>query len=257
MERGEVTLLMLFDFSKAFDTVSHAVLMRRMCDLRFQPSTIEWFHSYLAGRRQAVLCTDGSTSRWEPSATGVPQGSSTGPILFLIYINSLLQALSHSRNSYMMYADDLQIYRHCARGDLPALVRSMNEDAATIKDWADRNGLMLNKAKTKAVLFTSSQQRRFFNDADVPPLIINNTIIPLVDKVCNLGVTMSKDLSWASHVRGMCSRAHGVLHCLRYRAGMLSCHVRRELAMTLVLPLMDYCCLVYLELLEYLATMLQ
>uniref|UniRef100_A0ABD2WFD5 Reverse transcriptase domain-containing protein n=1 Tax=Trichogramma kaykai TaxID=54128 RepID=A0ABD2WFD5_9HYME len=83
MERGEVTLLMLFDFSKAFDTVSHAVLLRRMCDLRFQPSTIEWFHSYLPGRRQAVLCTDGSTSRWEPSATGVPQGSSTGPILSL------------------------------------------------------------------------------------------------------------------------------------------------------------------------------
>ncbi|XP_023315358.1 uncharacterized protein LOC111693810 [Trichogramma pretiosum] len=117
----------------------------------------------------------------------------------------------------------------------------MNEDAATIKDWADRNGLILNTAKTKAVLFASSQQRRFFSDADVPPLIVNNTIIPLEDKVCNLGVTMSKH----------------VLHRLRYRAGMLSCHIRRELAMTLVLPLLDYCCLVYLELPEYLATMLQ
>ncbi|KAL7297085.1 hypothetical protein TKK_0009510 [Trichogramma kaykai] len=63
----------------------------------------------------------------------------------------------------------------------------MNEDAATIKDWADRNGLMLNTAKTKAVLFASFQQRRFFNDADVPPLIIDNTIIPLEDKIMQLG----------------------------------------------------------------------
>ncbi|CAB0035086.1 unnamed protein product [Trichogramma brassicae] len=204
-----------------------------------------------------VSCADGSTSRWEPSATGVPQGRPPGLYCFLLYINSLLQALSHSRNSCMMYADDLQIYGHCARGDLPDLVRSMNEDAATIKDWADRNGLVLNTAKTKAVLFASSQQRRFFSDSDVPPLIVDNTIIPLEDRVCNLGVAMSKDLSWASHIRGVCSRAHGVLHRLRYRLGMLSCQMRRELAMTLVLPLMDYCCLVYLELPEYLATMLQ
>ncbi|CAB0032282.1 unnamed protein product [Trichogramma brassicae] len=66
--------------------------------------------------------------------------------------------------------------------DLPDLVRSMNEDAATIKDWADRNGLVLNTAKTKAVLFASSQQRRFFSDSDVPPLIVDNTIIPLEDR---------------------------------------------------------------------------
>ncbi|KAL7289417.1 hypothetical protein TKK_0016615 [Trichogramma kaykai] len=87
----------------------------------------------------------------------------------------------------------------------------MNEDAVIIKDWADRNGLMLNTAKTKAILFASSQHRRFFNDADIPPLIVDNTIIPLEDKECNLGVTMSKDLSWALHVRGVCLRAHGAL----------------------------------------------
>lgn len=107
LDKGKLTLMVLFDFTKAFDSISHKILLEKMRILGFSDSVIAWFRSYLNGRSQ-VVSSAGSISQSRPVCQGVPQGSILGPILFSLFVNDLSRHLSHV--NYHFYADDLQIY---------------------------------------------------------------------------------------------------------------------------------------------------
>lgn len=77
------------------------------------------------------------------------------------------------------------------------------------------------------------------------PIIISGTVIPFVDKVRNLGVVMTRDLTWNSHIANISSKIHGVLYRLRFSQDSLSTPIRRLLINSLILPHFDYCCLVF------------
>ena len=77
VERGCVTILVLFDLSKAFDTISHVLLLKKLKSLGLSNGALIWIHSYLTGRSQAVMCENGVLSDWLFTTAGVPQGSFT------------------------------------------------------------------------------------------------------------------------------------------------------------------------------------
>ncbi|XP_023248003.1 uncharacterized protein LOC111643917 [Copidosoma floridanum] len=236
MEAGKVTILVLFDFRRAFDSISHVVLLKAMSRMNFSPDAIRWFHSYLSDRSQAVVGLDGVQTDFLPCTSGVPQGSSLGPILFLIVIDSILAVLSHSTG--ILFADDLQAYMQCRPSEIAGAVGRFNEDIGRVVAWASEFGLQLHFGKLRAMLLTTWK------------------VIPLVSSVKDLGVTLSSDLLWNADVAAICSRVHGVLCRLRYQGGTLSFRLRAALAVSLVVPHFDYACLVYMGISGYLATKL-
>ena len=104
-----VTLLLLFEFSKAFDTISPSTLIRKLRDMGFSRTVLRWIKTYLIGHIQRVVSRSGESEYLETNL-GVPQGSILGPLLFSIYINDLQHHLNIEGVRYMLYADDLQVY---------------------------------------------------------------------------------------------------------------------------------------------------
>ena len=99
-----VTILVLFDFSKAFDTISHSKLLIKLRKLGFSDEALKWIFSYLTGRSQAVVDDKGGCSDWLATTFGVSQGSVLGPLLFSLFINDIGDLLKYSQ--HMIFADD-------------------------------------------------------------------------------------------------------------------------------------------------------
>ena len=111
-----VTVLLLFDFSKAFDKVFHVTLLRKLKAIGFSNQAIKWIGSYLSGRKQAVIQGD-IRSTFLSINTGVPQGSILGPILFSLYLNDIADGFGKNI-SRIIFADDLQVYAQYRLADL-------------------------------------------------------------------------------------------------------------------------------------------
>ena len=116
------------DFSKAFDSVSHELLIHKLGSFGFHSDLLQWFEAYLSGRRQRVV-VDGVFSDSLPVVSGVPQGSILGPLLFVLYINDLPRVVQNS--SVALFADDAKCYMNInsindcqlLQNDLHALVK--------------------------------------------------------------------------------------------------------------------------------------
>ena len=131
------------DFSKAFDTVNHDILLDKLCHYGVRDNALDWFRSYLSGRRQFVTY-NGVSSSIKTITCGVPQGSILGPLLFLLYINDLYNVCSTSVP--LLYADDTNLFY---RGkDIDTLVRGINFELGNISTWLKVNKLSLNVKKT-------------------------------------------------------------------------------------------------------------
>ena len=93
MNQGLVTGALFLDLKKAFDTVNYDILFKKLHNYGVTGSTLNWFRSYLGGRRQAIN-VNSTLSDFKHVNTGIPQGSILGPILFIIYVNSLPDSIN-------------------------------------------------------------------------------------------------------------------------------------------------------------------
>lgn len=131
--------------------------------------------------------------------TGVPQGSILVPLLFTLYINDLPNVLRYGRVD--MYADDTTL----TVGNINDIECKLTVVMAEITKWTNKNKMVPNLIKTKCMLLTSSQRRRFLDRGGDLHVEINNTRIECVDKVKCLGVMIDKDLLFHEHVSSVSS----------------------------------------------------
>ena len=126
------------DYKKAFDTISHSMLIAKLPKYGFSELVMKWFESYLQGRKQKTIA-NGCHSDWESVSFGVPQGSILGPILFIIYVNDL--SLLNMSCKILQYADDTVLYT--SGNNLEDISQKLQTDLSTLVQWCDMNQLTI------------------------------------------------------------------------------------------------------------------
>ena len=235
MDRGEVTLAVMADFSKAFDTVDFEILIRKLQKLNLSISSLKILASYLSNRRQYVQIND-VESQTLPVTNGVPQGSILGPVLFNIYVYDMSTKTDAACHQY---ADDTSLYRHSKPKDLKTCATTLNKDVNGIQGWSKDTNLIFNPKKTKSLLFTTQQMARR-HQLNFELESADGKVIERVSNFKFLGVTFSQDLKWKKHVKKATSSAYGSLKILTRLKRFLPFNQRKQLAEALVLSRLDY-----------------
>ena len=179
------------DLQKAFDTVNHGILLKKLEHYGIRDTALAWFESYLSNRKQLVSINGYSSSLCDITC-GVPQGSVLGPFLFLIYINDLPNATSVL--SFFLFADDTNIYLEA--DDIDSLTRVINKELCKVKSWLDCNKLALNIDKTNFVLFHSPRKKL----PDVIDIKLGKENISRSKYVKFLGILLDEHLTWKYHI---------------------------------------------------------
>ncbi|CAD6241417.1 GSCOCG00002744001-RA-CDS, partial [Cotesia congregata] len=247
-----ITIAVFFDFSKAFDSVVHKILIFKLKAIGFGDlavltrdwftATIDWIVSYLKDRLQAIRIDNSGISDWKEISSGVPQGSVLGPLLYSIYITDLGVLLKH-----LFYADDLVVYLTCKPCDIESSVRILNEEIAIILKWCIINGLKLNPNKTKAVIFGSAQKLADVQCEVIPNIVVNDTIVDYCKSVNYRGVILQDTLIWSLQITEVCKSSMRVLAQLKMNGDVFSLFVRERLVTTLIYPIFDYCAAIYTD----------
>ena len=141
------------DLSKAFDTLDHGTLLKKLNYYGISDTALEWFRSYLSHRSQYAELNGVSSAR-QTITTGVPQGYILGPLLFLIYMNDIPQSNQSFR--FILYADDTNLFT-TVEYSLPISISNvseiLNNELKEINDWLSLNKLTLNIQKTNLWFF--------------------------------------------------------------------------------------------------------
>lgn len=229
-ENHHDTVLVLLDFSKAFDNVNHKQLCSKLGNwFKFSESAVALVANYLCHRFQRVSIYDVS-SQMLPVTTGVPQGSVLGPLLFSIFINDLPTVLQKSKCH--LYADDVQLFASRDRNDSNQLIDDINLDLAAVSHWSQLNNLTLNASKTQAIVFSNCHRNR----QPSRPVILNGVVIPLSESVKDLGIVIARNLSWNENADHISAKVFAGLRGLWPHQRNLPIKTRINLVKTLLMP---------------------
>ena len=189
IDHSKVNLTVFLDLKKAFDTVDHSVLMKKLHAYGVRGKPGEWIESYLTSRKQ--FCSlNGLHSKARKVTCGIPQGSCLGPLLFIIYLNDLEECLQSSRAS--IYADDTSLT--IASSDPVKLVDDAHHELLNISEWMRVNNLSPNPKKTEFMVIGHPLKTK---NLDLPQaLTLDGSDINKVDQVKSLGIIINENLTW-------------------------------------------------------------
>ena len=221
------TDMAILDFSKAFDTVPHRKLLHKLDNYGIRGNINKWIGSFLMDRKQQVI-VEGETSEACTVDSGVPQGTVLGPLLFLCHINDLP---SRVKSQVRLFADDCLLYRK---------IRSLKdqlqlqEDLKALEKWAEEWGMRFNATKCY-IMSIHRNQNPFTHFYE-----LNNHILSQVNDNPYLGVMISANMKWSTHIEKIYKKANSTLGFIR--RNLKNCNIRfKETAyISLVRSVLDY-----------------
>ena len=225
-----------FYIKKCFDSINHAILLQKLALYGIRGPELQWFQNYLSGRRQSVTC-NGTNSGICNISTGVPQGSTLGPFLFLIFINDLPQ---HMRTgSSNIFADDSAI--HTTGKSFMETKCALQSSVYDAGRWFENNNLPINTTKTKCMLIaTEGNLNRVALEELTLSLELNGITIEQVPNTPYLGLQLDDKLRWEAHVQKLCRNVSSKLAVLNRLRKVLNKTLLRKRYISCIQPCIDY-----------------
>ena len=236
LDDGNIGCGVFVDFQKAFDTVDHQILLAKLNHYGTRGVSNDWFKSYLSNRNQYVSI-NGFDSGLTSINCGVPQGSVLGPLLFLLYINDLNQAIKFCKVHH--FADDTNILY--LSNSIKKLNKLVNTDLKHLVNWLNANIISLNIKKTEIVIFKSNQKKF---EGDLKIKLCGKRLYP-TESVKYLDVKIDRALSWQYHVNDLSiklNRANVLLFKMRKYVKIL-----KSIYFAIFDSYLSYCCLVWAQ----------
>lgn len=247
MDSNKKCLAVFLDLAKAFDTVCHQKLLVKLEAAGIRGETLKLFEDYLKNRKQKVKINE-NMSDFQVITTGVPQGTVLGPILFLIYINDLLN--SNSRGSIISYADDTAIV--FTANSWEQVYEKAEKGLSVVQRWLDFNLLTLNANKTKFLTFSISRaQQPVKNILQIHHLTCNRNenctcvIIHKEKTIKYLGVIIDQHLRWSEHANFTTAKLRKMFHKFYQLREFLSIKMLTILYKALVESVLRYCIIIW------------
>ena len=198
MNEKKISVAVFIDAMKAFDTVNHQILLKKLKYFGIIEKNYAWIKNYLTGRKQCTVAND-VVSNEKIITCGVPQGSVCGPLLFLLYINDITSALKNCKVS--LYADDTVLY--LSHTDMVTATNLLQQDLNSLSKWCKKNRVTINCKKTKYCVFGTKSTIKRANNVDTI-ISLNNNVL---DRVCSykyLGFILDDRLGFNKHVTELC-----------------------------------------------------
>ena len=238
LDNCEVVILVLLDYSKAFDCANHRLILAKLKAMGFKNSALDLLLSYLSERCQQVK-TNTHKSEWLGTRNGVPQGSILGPLLFTILVSDLHNMIKNCK--YHCYADDTQIYCHGKPHNIVDMVNDINSDLTSIAEYSRKNCLKLNTSKSNYIIIGSQINLTKLKIINIPQIKINGKEIERQEHIKNLGIIFDQTLSWTKHINGSISSAYGKLKQAYRHRNFLSMDARINICESYILSKFNYC----------------
>ena len=231
LDNGLTTGILLTDLTKAFDCISHDLLIAKLHVYGFSKISLNLICDYLKGRKQRTKVNQ-SYSTWQEITYGVPQGSVLGPLLFNIYINDLFLS---EEFQMMNFADDCSPYEYSKSTD--DVIQNLEDQTSLLIEWYKCNYLKPNPDKWHLIL-SESEPTLSVNVSD--KLIFNSKN----EKV--LGVYFDNKLNFEFHLGQLCKNASKKLHALARVSSFMSCNQRKIIMNAFITSQFGYCPLIWM-----------
>ena len=226
----KIFTVVYLDFSKAFDTVSHSILLSKLERVGVRGVVNNWFRSFLTSRRQYVH-TNGCDSDTERINCGVAQGSILGPLLFILYINDFAKVCN--RLKCIHYADDTTLY--FAHDNIENITSVFNDEMIAIDRWLIANRLSINFKKMSYMTISNASYV-----LDIP-LYLRNVRLKICNHTKLLGIIIDNNLNFHKHVDAVCSKLARSVGTIRRICNLLPQEIMVRLYFSLLYPYMTYC----------------
>ena len=232
LDKGDVTGALLTDLSKAFDCISHDLLIAKLHAYGFDTDSLRLIHSYLSERQQRAKI-DSTFSSWADIIYGVPQGSILGPLLFNIFINDMF--LFTKVTKITNYADDNTPY--VCGPNVTNVINKLESDSILLLKWFRDNGMKPNEDKCKLLISKTD---------DKIALLVGSQIVNSSHNEKLLGITIDNNLNFKEHVSNLCKKSSQKLHALAQISRYMSQNKLKVIMKAFITSQFGYCPLVWM-----------